>query len=210
VLSFAAVMNPRPLVFSIVFCCIAAGQCKPQAEDMRSVPIVSGTGNRYLRPDAFKSVPAEVLSKLNQRHCLIPQDVETPVPHNVVTGEFAHAGQREWAAYCSVNGKSKVVVIWGGREHCSGDPFGLNEWVDDDAVYREADPGQLGRIPPHGSFWKLSVIPRKQVVARQTIGIAEGELLKSASHDALQSESLAGVSGVYCERGKWRELWYGD
>jgi len=134
--------------------------------------------NRYLRPDAFKSVPAEVRSKLNQRQCLIPQDVETPVPHNVVTGEFAHAGQRDWAAYCSVNGKSKVVVIWGGRAHCSGDPFGLDEWVDDDTIYREADPEQLGRIPPHGSFWKLSVIPRRQVVARQKIGIAEGEPLQ--------------------------------
>jgi hypothetical protein len=169
-----------------------------------------GTANRYLRPDDFKAVPPQVRLTLNQRHCLIPQDVETVAPHNLVMGEFAKQGQQDWAAYCSVNGRSKVVVIWGGPSHCSGDPFGLDNPVDDDDIYSDADPEQWGRMPPRGSFWKLSVVPRAKVAARQKVGIAIGPLLKTALRDALQRTSIAGANAAYCSNGKWRELWYAD
>jgi hypothetical protein len=65
-------------------------------------------------------------------------------------------------------------------------------------------------MPPRGSFWRLSVVPRAEVVARQKRGIAIPPLLQTASHDALQRKSVAGLTGVYCENGKWRELWYAD
>lgn len=124
-------------------------------------------GNRYLRPDDFKAAPAQVRSNLNQRHCLVPQDVETAGLQNLIQGQFAKEGQRDWAAYCSVNGKSRVVVVWGGPSRCSGEPFGLNNPVADDQLYRDADAQQLGRRPPAGSFWILSVVPRAEVVAWQ-------------------------------------------
>jgi hypothetical protein len=177
---------------------------------MHIAATISGTGNRYLRPDEFRNVPAHMRSQLNQQHCLIPQDVETGGQHNLVTGEFARRGQQDWAAYCSVGGNSKVVVIWGGPVHCNGEPFGFDRPVDDDSIYRDADPVQVGRMPPHGSFWRLAVIPRDQVVARQRTGIAESKLLKSALHDALQRTSIAGTNGAYCENGKWRGVWYAD
>jgi hypothetical protein len=87
-------------------------------------------GNRYLRPDDFKAAPAQVRSNLNQRHCLVAQ-VETAGRQNLVSGEFAKKGQQDWAAYCSVNGKSSVVVVWGGPSRCSGAPFGLKHPVAD-------------------------------------------------------------------------------
>jgi hypothetical protein len=187
----------------------AVSQVNPrtQADGIKGAPVVA---NRYLRPDDFKNVPAQVRSRLNQQHCLIPQDVETAAPHNLVAGEFAQRGQGDWAAYCSVQGKSKVLVIWGGPAHCPGEPFGLNDPVDDDSLRHNADPEQWGRTPPHGSFWKLSVIRRAQVLARQQTGIVEGDLFKSASHDTLQRTSIAGANGVYCQNGKWLGLWYAD
>jgi hypothetical protein len=85
------------------------------ATEPKTRPVISKTGNHYLRPDDFGSVPDYVRSQLSARHCLIRQDVETAGPTNLVTGEFSEAGQQDWAAYCSVEGKSKVIVIWGGR-----------------------------------------------------------------------------------------------
>src|SRR5258708_4860795 len=117
-------------------------------------PIISKTGNRYLRPDDFQTVPPDVRVQLAKVHCLIPQDVETVMQHNVVSGQFAKKGQQDWAAYCSIEGKSHVVVIWGGPAKCSGDPFGFNNPVADDSIYQAADPAQWGRMPPHGAFWK--------------------------------------------------------
>lgn len=170
----------------------------------------SNAGNRYLRPDDFPNVPAAVREQLSRSNCLIPQDVETSAPHNIVGGEFARKGQQDWVAYCSVNGASSMIVIWGGPAKCSGDPFGLPDPVRDDSIYENADPGQWGRMPPHGAFWRLSVIPKRNVIARQQKGLTLPPLLSTASHDALQRSSIAGVSGVYCTNGKWRGLWYAD
>src|SRR6266446_3623884 len=76
----------------------AVSQVNPRnkTEGRKGAPVISGTANRYLRPDDFKSVPAQVRARLNQQHCLIPQDVETAAPHNLLKGEFAHRGQRDW------------------------------------------------------------------------------------------------------------------
>jgi hypothetical protein len=175
-----------------------------------TTPIVSKTGNRYLRAEDFPDIPADVRTQLVQAHCLIPQDVETKGAHNLVSGDFARKGQRDWAAYCSVNGQSRLIVIWGGPAKCSGDPLGLPAPVGDDSIYENADPGQWGRMPPHGAFWILSVVPQREVIARQRRGIALLPLLSSASHDALQRSSIAGVTGMYCTNGKWREVWYAD
>jgi hypothetical protein len=112
---------------------------------------VPQTGNRYLRPNEFPNVPQLVRRRLASLHCLIPQDVETPAPHNIVKGEFARKGQQDWAAYCSRNAKSKVVIIWGGSATCSGEWFGLQSFPDD-SIYQNADPQQWGRMPPPGIF----------------------------------------------------------
>jgi hypothetical protein len=66
-------MNAKALAVTLAFCCLARAQ---QKYDIDVVPVASATGHRYLRPDDFKGVPAWVRSKLNQRRCLIPQDVE--------------------------------------------------------------------------------------------------------------------------------------
>lgn len=177
---------------------------------MHSTPIVSKTGNHYLRPDDFPNVPAPVRTELNQRHCLIPQDVETKNPHNIVSGEFARKGQRDWAAYCSVNGKSRIIVFWGGPAKCSGEAFNFGEPVPDDFLTTGADPEQWGRMPPPGAFSVLSVVPQSKVVARQQVGVAIEPMLKSASHDALQESNIGGGNAVYCTNGHWRGVWYAD
>jgi hypothetical protein len=45
---------------------------------------------------------------------------EAPLPlTNVISGEFAARGQRDWAALCSANGRSTIHVYWGGPSTCA-------------------------------------------------------------------------------------------
>jgi len=207
---FLSVTTMRLIIFGLFLCVFTAGQERPQTSRTSGAGNAPVTRNRYLRPDDFKNVPPEVRYRLKELHCLIPQDVETALPHNLISGDFAAPGQRDWAAYCSVHGKSKVVVIWGGPAHCNGEPFGLDKPVDDDSIHHDTDPEQWGRVPPHGSFWVLSSVPSAQVVAQKKARIAEGEPLKSASHSALKRNFIGGENGVYCQNGKWQGLWYAD
>lgn len=36
--------------------------------------------------------------------------------HNVIQGEFAKAGQTDWAVLCSMQGSSRILVFWNSEE----------------------------------------------------------------------------------------------
>jgi hypothetical protein len=72
-----------------------------------------------LPPAAFPALPAAVVRELQRRGCTIPQaDFKTQadfkMPNNVVSGEFARRGQRDWAVLCSMKGASSILVFWNG------------------------------------------------------------------------------------------------
>jgi len=67
-----------------------------------------------LPPSAFPDLPRDVVKDLEQRGCGIPQEALTKKPHNVVSGEFAKRGQRDWAVLCSIEGISTILVFWNG------------------------------------------------------------------------------------------------
>lgn len=81
-----------------------------------------------LAPAAFEKVPAAIRKGLSDLGCSIPQAWGNAVgkndhgcslppprgsdrPHNVVSGEFMEAGQTLWAALCSRNRTSAIIVI---------------------------------------------------------------------------------------------------
>jgi hypothetical protein len=67
-----------------------------------------------LPPAAFPGLPTEIVRALEKRGCTIPQPALSEEPRNVVQGEFAQAGQKDWAVLCSVNGVSTILVFWNG------------------------------------------------------------------------------------------------
>ena len=69
-----------------------------------------------LSPAAIPGVPANVVKELERRGCTIPQEAPTKTSSNVIKGEFAKPGQTDWAALCSVNGVSTILVFWNGSE----------------------------------------------------------------------------------------------
>ncbi len=69
---------------------------------------------RMLPPASFTEVPAAIRSDLLKRHCLIPQTYEARTPENVIHGAFREKGSSDWAALCSQNGTTTLLIYWDG------------------------------------------------------------------------------------------------
>jgi len=69
-----------------------------------------------LSPAAIPGLPANLVKELERRGCTIPQEARTKKSNNVIKGQFAKPGQTDWAALCSVNGVSIILVFWKGSE----------------------------------------------------------------------------------------------
>src|SRR5216684_2379922 len=69
-----------------------------------------------LSPSAIRELPANLVKELQRRECTIPQAGYTKKSNNVVKGEFAKPGQKDWAVLCSVKGVSTILVFWNGSE----------------------------------------------------------------------------------------------
>jgi hypothetical protein len=70
---------------------------------------------RRLPPSAFPNLPLAIQKQAEVRGCEIPQEAfegGTKV-NNVISGEFAQRGQKDWAILCSKGGTSSIVVFWG-------------------------------------------------------------------------------------------------
>ncbi len=65
-----------------------------------------------LAPNAFPALPSPIARELRARGCAIPQASDLKQPHNVISGEFAKPGQKDWAVLCSVQGTSSILVFW--------------------------------------------------------------------------------------------------
>jgi hypothetical protein len=140
-----------------------------------------------LPPAVFADVPANVRRSLQQDNCLIPQTPFVRRRHNIVAGEFATRGQRDWAALCSVNLRSRLVVYWGGPAKCGQ----LGGWRDDihlleDYVFAYS----VHRI----------TVPRMRMAAR------EFDAKLRLTHDGINFGSEKGTVAHYCHQGKWVEF----
>lgn len=69
---------------------------------------------RMLPPASFPQLPVPVISDLEKRHCMIPQTYEARTPENVIHGSFHEKGSSDWAALCSQNGTSMLLIYWSG------------------------------------------------------------------------------------------------
>jgi hypothetical protein len=71
-----------------------------------------------LPPAAFPELPAPVQQALERDGCRIPQREEGEALRTIVSGEFARAGQTDWAVICSRQNRSSIRVFWGGAPAC--------------------------------------------------------------------------------------------
>ena len=156
---------------------------------------------QYLSPMEFDNIPMDVRTSLTKLGCTIPQ------PHpffrlaehqNIVSGEFGGAGQTDWAALCSRDGRSEIIVIWGGTQHCPGV-----------VVEKRPDRSSMQSMGPHGMVYSRA-IGRFPASIKTLFKMDEGVPEKRA-HDAISDTFLdKGGSAAYCHEGKWIEFGTAD
>lgn len=67
-----------------------------------------------LSPNAFPSIPKMIRDELARRKCSIPQPYGAKGLINIIQGELKEKGQKDWAALCSVSGRSSILIFWNG------------------------------------------------------------------------------------------------
>jgi len=96
---------------------------------------------RMLPPASFTELPAPVLTDLERRHCMIPQTYEARTPENVIHGAFHEKGSSDWAALCSQNGTSTLLIYWSGS---AAKPAELAAQLDTDYADPHNETTMLG------------------------------------------------------------------
>jgi hypothetical protein len=151
---------------------------------------------RRLPPDSFPQLPLTIRSALLARGCRVPQSFTSERPHNVITGSFAHAGQRDWAVLCSHRDSSSVLIFWGSAE--AGSPTELT---------RASDAGFLQGIGEGRIGYSRLLAVASPALIRQYAKSFGGPLPRASDHDGIE-DAFAGKASVisYLEAGRWLAL----
>ncbi len=104
-------------------------------------PGIVGTAQaiRRLAPAAFVEAPIAIRRELSRRGCSIPQPTDGR-RSNVISGDFYGRSQVDWAALCSRNQRSSILVFSGA------DPAAVEELAtrSDQDYVQEVEPGRVG------------------------------------------------------------------
>jgi hypothetical protein len=148
-----------------------------------------------LPPTAFHLLPKAVVGELQRRGCTIPQTGFSQAPGNVITGEFAKRGQKDWAVLCSVKGASSILVFWNGSAQ---NPADLGS--ADDLNYLQGSGGDK-IVYSRG----IGVVGDKVITEHyQAYG---GPKPPPIDHDGIDDAFLEKASVVqYFFNGKWMQL----
>lgn len=163
---------------------------------------IAATKIKHVSPLNFAKVPAYIREEFYDMGCMIPQIPDYwpgEKPHNIISGEFAYAGQKDWAAVCSRGGKSTIVVIWGN-------------------TFRENCPSPIGKPVSNKGFLQGS---RNDIIFSRLISAFPADikalykmdagLPSKRTHDAIDDYFLDKAStAVYCHDGKWIEFGTSD
>jgi hypothetical protein len=147
-----------------------------------------------LPPSAFPQLPGAVARSLERRGCTIPQTYDAATPNNVISGEFARAGQTDWAILCSRRRSSSILVFWGGS------PKSVSE------IARSADIGFLQGVGEGIGFSReIGIADRKLIL--ECYREYGGRKPPAIRHHGIQDAFVDKFSSVhYFHRGRWLEL----
>ena len=189
----------KPKLWLSVFCCFAILATGYQSVSRSLVRAEETAPNdlrtvRLLPPSAFPNLPPAVRQQAEARGCEIPQEafVGGYKVNNVIAGEFAQRGQRDWAILCSKGGNSSILVFWGKPTSCSSEMRAEN-----DAKYLQGD--RTGRL----------------VYSRGIRAVNEAQLRSYADHPPAGLMKHQGIEDaftgkgsivVYCVDGKWKAI----
>lgn len=150
-----------------------------------------GEGPQRVRPSEFKGLPAEFQRQLAEAKCMVPQaSFGASQPNNVVSGEFAAPGQKDWAVLCSRGGSSSILLYWGGPAKCESS---FRTLPDETFMQKgESDAAEYSR---------LLVVPDRTELAKR---LREQKPGFTPRHDALGDAFIGKAATVlYCGGRHW-------
>jgi hypothetical protein len=158
---------------------------------------------KRLQPSDIAALPKDFVEKLNARGCTIPQfdynqNAETNAaeaaaqPTNVIEGEFAKKGQKDWAVLCSNGKTSTIVIYWSKATACPASLARL-----DDAHYLKAWSKKDKTL-----HYSRSIRPLGEAELGERAGMSA---LRPLQHQGIDDRFVGKSSAFfYCDAGKWR------
>jgi hypothetical protein len=163
------------------------------AQAQETTPNASRTVRR-LPPSAFPNLPLTVRKLVEAHGCEIPQEAfdDGYKVNNVIVGEFAQKGQKDWAILCSKGGNSSILVFWGNPTPC---PSELR--AEEDSKYLQGDG--TGRF-----VYSRGI---RAVNGAQLRDYADPPPARLMKHQGIEDAFTGKASTVvYCVDGKWKEI----
>ena len=140
--------------------------------------------------DRFAALPPTVREAFTQMNCRVPQATTAAIA-NVIQGEFAAKGQRDWAALCSDGTLTQIRIVWGGPVRC------------DDRVAPTQDADTLLATAPGVHAYSRTIGTASAGQVERLLVRYQTTLPEEPSHDAID-DAIDRVTTVrYCAGGQW-------
>jgi hypothetical protein len=150
---------------------------------------------RRLPPSSFKELPAKVVKELKVRGCTIPQTYTSRKPHNVIQGEFARKGQKDWAVLCSKESKLAILVFWAKRTKCPAEM----PWFEDKHGLQGIGGEEIGYL--------IAIAPVDADYILEHYERYGGPKPPPLDHQGIERVfGEKGSSVLYCHEGEWLRL----
>ena len=144
--------------------------------------------------DKFGALPPSVRDAFTAMNCQVPQNSLTGGPANLVDGEFAANGQRDWAALCSNSTVTEIRVVWGGPARC-----------EDRHASRQDSDSMVAKPPSLFTYARRLAAASPEHVARY-LTRHRAKLSEHPAHDALEDSNGSASLVYYCYGGHWQMI----
>jgi hypothetical protein len=142
-----------------------------------------------LAPSVFVNLPLSIRRAMERRGCTVPQPVGSARPRNVISGHLTHATRTDWAALCSREKRSSILVFHG------------QDFSDVDELADAPDSEYLQTVSGGGiGFSRALSVATPTIVRRARAAPA----LQTVDHDGI-ADAFEGKGSMiwYWPGGKW-------
>lgn len=165
-------------------------------EKLRAAESLSRAKVVRLPVDAFPGAPEPVRRTLREKGCLVPQTYLPGPPHNLISGRFLRADELHWAALCSRNEATGLLLL------------AADGTVVDEVEPFRSDADHLNGIDieaTQGFNWAIDAVGRDYILEHHAR--YGGPEPPPIDHDGINSAVVERASTVlYWHGGEWLEL----